>query len=751
MIKTCVAYAGLICVGLLFAAGPVEGLADDWAHWRGPEQNGISRELNLPNDWSFDTKENVLWISDIGGRSTPIVLNDRVYLNCRTEHDVNVPEELVHAGEQVVCWDAKTGEIIWKDVFNVFQTDIPAPRVGWAAMCGDAETGFVYVHSVSGLFRCYNSDGDIMWERSLLEEYGKISGYGGRTQTPIIDEDRVIVSFLAANWGDTKGPAPLHYYYAFDKRSGELLWVSAPGGAPQDTNYSVPFVDVIDGQRLLIGGNSDGGIYAMQARTGKMVWGYRMSLRGLNTTAVSDGKHVYISHGEDNIDNNEFGSVRCIDATKQGDITDDGTIWRVDGIKAGYTALLVHDGILFVTTDTGKLFAFDTETGDELWRYSLGTVGKGSPVWADGKIYVMEVNGNIHILKPSREGCQSLSHVELEAAGGNGDDEIYASPAVSNGRVFFVTRDRTICIGSADAEAKVEGRPEPDAEVKASSDIATVLITPYEVALSNGDEVEYSLRAYDVNGRFIKSMEPEKITVSDELGGIEADGNTITAPPLDTDLAGNLIGVSGDYEALARLRIFNSQPQWTWDFEGYKPMQVPPTWLRAFAKIKPEPVGDNGNIAMKISGLGSSRGRPSHMVWMGPPHMSDYTVQADVMLTEQKRRLASIGITSNRYNFILKGNNGALEIQSWAAHLRLGSRQSFRADPDVWYTMKTTTRIEGNEAHVFGKIWKRDDPEPEEWTIQVVDPRGNKHGSPGLYTYALADCYFDNIVVTQNK
>ncbi len=140
MIKTCVAYAGLICVGLLFAAGPVEGLADDWAHWRGPEQNGISRELNLPNDWSFDTKENVLWISDIGGRSTPIVLNDRVYLNCRTEHDVNVPEELVHAGEQVVCWDAKTGEIIWKDVFNVFQTDIPAPRVGWAAMCGDRTT-----------------------------------------------------------------------------------------------------------------------------------------------------------------------------------------------------------------------------------------------------------------------------------------------------------------------------------------------------------------------------------------------------------------------------------------------------------------------------------------------------------------------------------------------------------------------------------------------------------------------------------
>ena len=74
----------------------------------------------------------MLWTSDIGGRSTPIVLNGKVYMNCRTHHDVAEPDELIHAQEQVVCWDAETGEVLWKDVFNVFQTDIPAPRVGWA-------------------------------------------------------------------------------------------------------------------------------------------------------------------------------------------------------------------------------------------------------------------------------------------------------------------------------------------------------------------------------------------------------------------------------------------------------------------------------------------------------------------------------------------------------------------------------------------------------------------------------------------
>ena len=106
--------------------------AQDWAGWRGPEQNGISRATNLPDDWSLEPRNNVAWMSEVGGRATPIVLNGKVYLNCRTDDDVNDPDEKVNAREQVICWDLETGKELWRDVFNVFQTDIPAPRVGWA-------------------------------------------------------------------------------------------------------------------------------------------------------------------------------------------------------------------------------------------------------------------------------------------------------------------------------------------------------------------------------------------------------------------------------------------------------------------------------------------------------------------------------------------------------------------------------------------------------------------------------------------
>ena len=54
------------------------------------------------------------------------------------------------------------------------------------------------------------------------------------------------------------------------------------------------------------------------------------------------------------------------------------------------------------------------------------------------------------------------------------------------------------------------------------------------------------------------------------------------------------------------------------------------------------------------------------------------------------------------------------------------------------------------EARIYGKVWKKSEPEPEEWTIEATDPHPNLMGPPGLYSYALSDCYFDNVIVTQN-
>src|SRR5689334_17422720 len=96
-------------------------VAGDWYAWRGPEQNGVSRETNLPDKFSIKPgapDNNLIWKADFGGRSTPIVVNGRVYL-------INDADEgTINEQERVMCFDANTGEKLHEYRFNIFFTDI---------------------------------------------------------------------------------------------------------------------------------------------------------------------------------------------------------------------------------------------------------------------------------------------------------------------------------------------------------------------------------------------------------------------------------------------------------------------------------------------------------------------------------------------------------------------------------------------------------------------------------------------------
>ena len=202
--------------------------------------------------------------------------------------------------------------------------------MGRRNVAADPETGYLYVQGVGGLFFCLDGDtGETVWSKSLIEEYGFMEGYGGRTQTALIDEDQVIVSFSSTSWGSEA--RPLHRYRAFDKRTGDLLWTSAPAPSQADKNtQSTPNVAVINDRRLIIAGNGGGGIYALEARTGEKVWGFQLSKRGINTSVLVDGTTVYAAHSEENVDEASMGRVVAIDATGCGDITETHEVWRAE-------------------------------------------------------------------------------------------------------------------------------------------------------------------------------------------------------------------------------------------------------------------------------------------------------------------------------------------------------------------------------------------------------------------------------------
>ena len=147
-------------------------------------------------------------------------------------------EKLV-TGERIVCMDAKTGKVLWEQQFNVFHTDIVTSRLGWAPLTADPETKKIYAHTSGGFLVCLDGEtGKIVWEHQLTEEYGRVTGYGGRVAGPICDSGLVIVS-MAQGRGATSPAGP-----AGSSRStrtpGKVAWWAETPFDLIGTYYSQP-------------------------------------------------------------------------------------------------------------------------------------------------------------------------------------------------------------------------------------------------------------------------------------------------------------------------------------------------------------------------------------------------------------------------------------------------------------------------------------------------------------------------------
>jgi len=259
----------------------------DWPEARGPHRNGVSDEKGLIDKWALNG-QNFLWRVPYGGRSAPIVMGNRVYV----QNPAGLGEAMQ---ERVMALDADTGKVIWEYKFNVFQSDVPPHRVGWASPAADPETGNIYALGVGATVIALNKDGKLLWDRSVGEDFAAFTTHGGRTMSPIIDGNLVIVSAAVSNWGSNANRA--HRFIALDKRSGEIVWVASPGGRPYDTAYALPLITTINGLRLLICGIGDGGVYAMKPQTGEKVWGTVIAKRAVNTGVAVSGNTVSVSHG----------------------------------------------------------------------------------------------------------------------------------------------------------------------------------------------------------------------------------------------------------------------------------------------------------------------------------------------------------------------------------------------------------------------------------------------------------------------
>ena len=142
----------------LVAAEAVRG----WLAWRGPEQNGMSRETGLPD--KIDP-QNPLWRVEFPGQSTPVIANGKLYIMGYLGGAIDPDLQ-----EGVACFDAETGKKLWQQLYNDFISDTIYLRYATASPAIDPETGNIYLQGTQGLLAAFNPDGQLQIGRASCRE-----------------------------------------------------------------------------------------------------------------------------------------------------------------------------------------------------------------------------------------------------------------------------------------------------------------------------------------------------------------------------------------------------------------------------------------------------------------------------------------------------------------------------------------------------------------------------------------------------
>ncbi len=352
------------------AAVTLPATAADWLEWRGPNQNGVSDEQGLPDTWA-PGGVNHLWSVDLAGRGTPVIRGERVYAFGYRGEGAGLQEVLA-------CFDAATGKTVWEHAYNDFLSDIIYDRYAIASPSIDGETGNVYVTTSAGILVACDADGKPLWSHSLMEEMGRMTFPNGRNSAPAIHRNLVIIHCMTANWG-AHGPAQ-DRFYAFNKKSGAPVWVSAPGVRPKDNSFSRPVFTKLGDREVFYCGTGCGNVVCVDANTGEAVWRFPFSVGGVNASvSLYGGDKLIAVHGKENLDSTDSGrlialgrSQTPVPAKEPGTpiLEKSAELWRNnDAICYTSSPVLVGDR-LYVTTETGELAAVDATPARRCGRRS---------------------------------------------------------------------------------------------------------------------------------------------------------------------------------------------------------------------------------------------------------------------------------------------------------------------------------------------------------------------------------------------
>lgn len=748
--------------------------AHGWLSWRGPDQNGSSREKNLPDKLGMGQ---VLWTADLPGQSTPVIANGKLYIMGYTGDGPELQEMLA-------CFDAETGKKIWEHGNSDFLSDIIYHRYAISSPAIDPETGNVFMQGTQGILAAFTPAGKPLWSFSMMEVYGRLTFPNGRTASPLIDKDLIIARGITANWG-AQGPGG-DRFYGFDKRTGELVWSSSPADRPHDNSFSLPVLGWLEGKRVFYASTGDGSIVCVNARTGDALWRIPIFKAGINSSVLVHNNDKIIAIYGTPYEPGQMVALKIPKVSPPSAAAAPAVVerasvelWNNELRTSTSSPILVGDRV-YITTEVGNLAAIDANNGKILWKLKIGIEQRNAcPVYADGKLYVPILNapglkeensdessggkGAFYVIRPSDTEGKELSHVIV-------DGRCFAPPTVYNGKVYLQTSKKIYCFGK---KGNNPGLPPPAPEEKwpTPGAAAQLQVIPSEVLLKPSQSATFKVRALDANGLTVEDIKdikqvkwahyiPPTARVRASLNGeFNAAGKFVAASD-STPSAGAFEASWKNLKGYFRGRILPGLPI-KQDFDSFPLSETttntiePPTkfaypplpWIGARFKFDVREKDGNKALVKTIDNRFFQRAT----VFMGDPDLKNYTIEADVMSEGNKRKMSDVGVINQRYKILLKGNEKKLEISSNDELFRVS--QPFNWTFDTWYKLKARVDVNSDGSGVVrAKAWKKGDAEPEKWTLEAPHKHAHQNGCPGLFGFSPQDMrvYIDNISVSAN-
>jgi outer membrane protein assembly factor BamB len=390
--------------------------ADDWPAWRGPRADGYSAEKGLPVKWS--PTENVRWKTPLpaDGNSTPIISGGRLFLTQATEGGKK---------RSLWCLDRATGKLLWERTVHYAEKE---PTHGTNPYCSaspatDGQRVVVSFGS-AGLW-CYDFEGQELWRREL----GTCLHIWGNAASPVIDGDLVFLNF---------GPGERTFLLAVDKRTGKDAWkAEEPGGKSGEKgsaewigSWSTPVVASFDGRKELVL-SWPGAVKSFDPRTGQVLWTCQGLGRLVYTSPLVAPEAIVAMSGYS-------GPSLAVRPGGKGDVTETHRLWRVPSSPQRIGSGVTVGEHLYIVNEPGTFQCIEWKTGKVLGTERTGGGVWGSLVYADGRLYVTNLDGETLVLaaKPSLE---VLSRNPLK-------ERTLASIAVADRAIFVRTYKHLWCL-----------------------------------------------------------------------------------------------------------------------------------------------------------------------------------------------------------------------------------------------------------------------------------------------------------------